>query len=121
MPLQYLHKSSIFVTTDFVGYHMWEDAPAEVAYLASLHRHKFHVRLEVQVRHNDRELEYHTVLKGLAQFIIELLDSWKWGWSCEDIAQRILSWVMKDYPDRDLYRVTVAEDGENGSTLEAMA
>lgn len=119
MAMSYLHKSTIFVSTQFVGFHQWAEAPDEVGYLRDLHRHVFHVKVDVQVRHNDRELEYHMVLKGLGFFIVELMDRWKSGWSCEDIAQKIMGWVMGTYPDRDHYRVTVAEDGENGSTLEA--
>lgn len=123
MPLSYLHKTSIFVQTSFVGLHQWAEAPLSVGYLADLHRHVFGVQLEVQVRHNDRELEYHTVLRALADFISSGLlgEHWRTFWSCEDIAQRILGWTMKAYPDRDMYKVTVDEDGENGSTIEARA
>lgn len=123
MALQYIHRTTIFVTTRFTGLHQWDQAPESVGYLRDLHRHLFGVRVEIEVLHNDRELEYHTVQKALAQFIVYELsgDEWRTFWSCEDIAGRILVWAQQTYRDRGYYKVTVDEDGENGSTMEARA
>lgn len=116
----YAQSASLFVQTEFIQFHRWQDAPVEVSYLADLHRHVFKVRLEIEVLDQDRELEYHTVLKQLGWMISEdLLRNWQIGWSCEHIADKILTWAIDEWPDRMLYRVTVSEDGENGSTLEA--
>lgn len=118
--MQYMNTTTIFVTTEFVQLHKWAEAPLEVGYLADLHRHLFKVQLEIEVLHNDRELEYHTILRELGWMISEeLLRAWNIGWSCEDVAQRILTWAKHKYPERTLYRVTVSEDGENGSIMEA--
>lgn len=118
--MEYMNTTTIFVTTQFVEKHQWSEAPTEVGYLAYPHRHLFMVRLEIEVLHNDRELEYHTVLKDLGWMISdELLRAWNLYWSCEDIAQRILTWAKRKWPERLLYRVTVSEDGENGSVMEA--
>lgn len=110
---------SIFVTTEFIQFHRWTDAPPTRFYLSSLHRHLFQVRLEISVVHDDRELEYHTVLDQLNAFIHdELIVNWNVNWSCEAIATRVVYWISELYPDRSLYACTVSEDGENGSTVE---
>jgi hypothetical protein len=111
--------TSIFVTTEFIQFHRWAGAPPTRNYLSSLHRHLFGVRLEVSVAHNDREMEYHTVLEQLNAYIRQdLMRNWHVGWSCEDIASKIAHWLLELYPDRLFYACTVSEDNENGSTVE---
>jgi hypothetical protein len=69
--------------------------------------------------HDEREVEYHTLLAQLNELIAgELVPGWNINWSCEAIALRIVSWLADKYPDRALYSCTVSEDGENGSTVE---
>lgn len=57
--------TTIIVCTKVVGFHAWKDAPAEVAYLASRHRHLFTIRVALDVQHDDRDLEFHMVLRHL--------------------------------------------------------
>ena len=118
-----LPSVSIFMTTSFIGFHQWETAPEAVKYLRSLHRHVFHIRLEISVYHNDRELEYHMVLGAMNKFIdSEMLGAmWNNRWSCEDIAFKIVLWAADAYPGRPVYAVTVSEDDENGSRVELKA
>lgn len=114
-----MNATTVFVTTQLVGFHRWPDAPSSVSYLSNLHRHLFKVRLEVSVEHEDREIEYHTILTQLDDFVhTYLANHWDVSWSCEAIASIMISWVADLYPGRDLYRCTVSEDGENGSTVE---
>jgi hypothetical protein len=39
--------------------HRWADAAGERAYLAERYRHLFHFRVELDVGHDDREVEFH--------------------------------------------------------------
>ena len=53
-------KKSIFVTFQKEGLHRWPDAinfPG-VEFLANEHRHMFHFRVEMEVFHDDREVEF---------------------------------------------------------------
>lgn len=119
---------SVFVTYDFVGHHRWPDAPTDVGYLAGSHRHVFGVRVEVSVDGDNREIEYHTLKRQLLNAqrmrfnLIENTNEADLGAkSCEMVAEIILEDVMSLYPERLFYRVTVTEDGENGSTVSTVA
>jgi len=99
----------VYCTTAFRGFHRWADAPSEVNYLASVHRHTFHVRAEFAVRHGGRHIEFITkqaeIDKAIASLRVEpdvLL------WSCEMWAEAIGIAVGAD-------SVEVSEDGENGA------
>jgi hypothetical protein len=121
MTLQYSRTRTIFVTHQFIGFHRWPDAPPSRAYLASLHRHLFKIRLTIVVAHNDRELEYHDVQDRLVDFIeggTDLFNAGYDGWSCELVAETIVDWAKRCWPDRDRYAAEVNEDGENGSMVE---
>jgi len=105
---------TIFVTFEFEGEHSYPDAPDQVKYLRSTHRHLFHVRAEVEVFHNDRELEFHMFKRELKQLYTEYERcNHK---SCEMMCDDLGDYIMKHYPDR-AYNITVSEDGENGSVL----
>ena len=48
-----------------VGFHRWPEAPDNVAYLRSMHRHLFNFNVAIQVLHPDRSLEFHTLSEEL--------------------------------------------------------
>ena len=50
--------SYIIVKTSFRGFHQYKDAPDQVAFLKNLHRHDFIVEAKIEVKHDDRELEF---------------------------------------------------------------
>lgn len=106
----------VWVTHSFVGFHRWPDAPAHRAYLAQVHRHVFHVRVEVEVRHNDREVEFHDLLDAVKEWCAgEQLGPA----SCEGIAEWLGEKVRQAWnadPPRAV-TVSVSEDGENGAQL----
>ena len=112
-------RRHILVRTQFEALHQWTDAPEDVAFLRDLHRHMFHVELQVQVLHDDRELEFILVKRALT--------SWLHGMaqpvgSCEMIADHVLGWVESTYqlPAVAWQRAaccTVTEDGENGAQV----
>lgn len=121
-----LHRV-VFVTTDFIGFHQWPEAAQvlpERAYLASMHRHKFFVRVEVSVDHNNRDIEYHDLKAKLDAYIRDSRTaedtSWSARMSCEDMAENIIGWLMHKYPNQKAFTVTVSEDNENGSILTWM-
>lgn len=105
-------KSSIFVTTTFVGFHRWLNAPDQVSFLRNFHRHIFHVRVEFPVTHDDRDLEFFIVKTKLDQYIATVIRRDDAG-SCETIAQTIFDgfWMGAIRPTL----VEVSEDSENGA------
>lgn len=125
--MDYTVTTSVFATTEAIGFHRWPSAPDEVSYLRNEHRHKFGVRVELSVVEDDREVEFHILRRQLDGVIWmgDVIDSTaesNFGTqSCEAIAHDLLSWLRSTYPGRSLYRVTVDEDGENGATVEAVA
>ena len=106
----------IWVSTDFIGFHKWVDAPTEVSFLRERHRHKFFVKLEIEVFHADRELEFFIVQRQLINFINLKVDAQDVG-SCETIALIILEHFSKLFAGRKL-SVSVSEDSENGATIK---
>lgn len=44
------------------GWHCWPAAPEHRSYLASRHRHLFHVEVRLPVVHEEREVEFHDLL-----------------------------------------------------------
>ena len=96
------------------GFHKWPDAPYSRAYLNQPHRHVFKVEARIQLRHNEREIEFHDFLdycKG--NFPHGDLGSM----SCETLAEDLLNKITLTYPNRSV-RVSVFEDGENGAICE---
>ena len=113
-------QSAVFCRTSFEGIHCWPEAPLETYYLRNPHRHIFHVEVEVDVKENDREIEFinlkHNVDRYLKQTVVsgELNDMGRT--SCEEVANKLADWLRNVYPQRDCY-VEVTEDGENGARL----
>lgn len=103
----------IFVTFQKEGIHKYPDAPDEVAFLRNEHRHMFHFRVELEVFHNDRDVEFIMLkreLEGLYSDSILELD-YK---SCEMMADDLRNYLVETYEGRDMV-ITVSEDGENGA------
>lgn len=102
----------IVVNLRLEGFHYWADAPSEVRFLASPHRHEFHVRMERDVVHEDREIEI-ILFKRKAVDVIRRVygDPCAFGSrSCEAIASEFIRMF-------GLSSCTVLEDGENGATV----
>ena len=107
----------VWVTFQRVGFHRYLNAPEDVSYLASRHRHVFKFKVSISVTHNERELEYHQLLNWMNSLYetAELDASDK---SCESLAEELITCIIAKYPDR-VVTVDVSEDGECGSTLTA--
>jgi len=103
--------TTVFATTRFESFHRWPDAPNEVAFLRDLHRHIFHVRAEVIVNHNDRDVEFILLGRKVAQHVQTVLCSRDTSsWSCEH-------WATELVVALGLCRCEVSEDGENGAVV----
>ena len=107
----------VFVTFQKEGLHRWPDAykyPG-IEFLANEHRHMFHFRVEIQVFHDDREVEFILFKRELeGQYesgALELNHK-----SCEMMADDLAKYITDHYPGRFL-KIEVSEDGENGAVM----
>ena len=111
-----IEESMIWVTFRREGIHKYpaaleEEKLADVSFLGYPHRHMFHFKVWIQVRHNDREIEFIQFkrwLESLYQGTLEL--DYK---SCEMIADDLHRAIVTKYPARKVW-IEISEDGENG-------
>jgi len=108
-----INKKFIFVTFQKEGIHCYPDAPEGVEFLRNDHRHMFHFRVELEVWHDDRDVEFILFKRELEALysggILELDYQ-----SCEMMANDLASYIQETYPGRAL-KIEVSEDGENGA------
>lgn len=111
---------SIWVTFQKEGIHCYpaaatDPALADVSFLANPHRHIFHFRVNIQVTHNDRDIEFIQFKRWLESLYNEgtlQLDHK----SCEMLADELYERIAMKYPDRKV-EIEISEDGENGATV----
>lgn len=130
-------STSIIVCTRVVGFHAWKDAPPEVDYLASRHRHVFTIKLALDVKHDDRDLEFHMVLRHLRGVLYALWSHNKLevefgnnsteaiGRALIDGLEAITEWDDRGEHSHQLYLgrvrwIEVWEDDECGSRVQRM-
>ena len=86
----------------------------DVSFLGYPHRHIFHFKVEIEVFHDDRDIEFIQFKRWLenlyATGTLEL--DYK---SCEMICDDLAKQINNKYPNRKL-NITVSEDNENGAT-----
>lgn len=104
----------VYVTFQKEFIHCYPEAPEEVRYLRYPHRHMAHIKVEVEVFEDDREIEFIMLKHKLEREIsLDKITSY----SCEAVATNIFTFMQHEYSmSRDM-RITVSEDGENGSVL----
>jgi len=113
----------IMVTFEKEGIHCYLDAKKDpklatgdwddVSFLAYPHRHLFKFRVEIEVFHNDRELEFIQVKRQCERWLGDgtlMLDHK----SCEMMSDDLLRLIADKWPNRSV-KIEVSEDGENGS------
>jgi len=108
-------KDFIWVTFQKEGIHKYPDAPEGVEFLRHPHRHIFHFRVELEVMHDDRDVEFilfKRELEALYDGGTMQLD-YK---SCEMMARELAVYIRAKYPGRTI-AIEVSEDGENGCRL----
>lgn len=115
-------RNRIWVTFQKEGIHFYPKASVDknlatgswddVSFLGHPHRHIFHFRVEIDVFHNDRDIEFIQFKRWLERLYSEgtLQLNHK---SCEMIADDIANEIHNRYPNRCCI-VSVAEDNENG-------
>lgn len=119
-----MSKAAIIVNFQHVGFHRWPDAHGKRSYLTHPHRHKFHVRVCMDVEHDQREVEFHDLIEEAETRFIELRvnndkEVTNFGpQSCESLARRLGTTLADRY--RRGVTVTVMEDGECGSVVKSL-
>jgi hypothetical protein len=124
-------KKMVWVKFDIIGFHHYPSAPNDVAYLRAQHRHKFFIKVGIEVEGDNREIEFHQLLsyvKSLYAFGKLNADHR----SCEMIATDLLNRLsaheifgstIKTFKDLQTmtrirrYEITVSEDNECGATI----
>lgn len=106
------------------GMHRWLDAPVEFSYLAYPHRHLFYFEVEIEVKHENREIEF---IDFSRRCRLEV-QSWFVNcfnhtddappWSCETLGKSLLTKIDLWYPD-NFITIKVFEDNENGAEVSS--
>jgi hypothetical protein len=86
----------------------------DVSFLGYPHRHIFHFKVEIEVFHDDRDIEFIQFKRWLENlYASETLQlDYK---SCEMICDDLAKQINNKYPNRKL-KIKVSEDNENGAT-----
>lgn len=118
------------------GFHQWTDAPTKYAYLREMHRHEFHIKVELLVPKN-RHLEFIDIKEYTYSWVLSTLSPDEYtvygdigGFmrhsivlgrrikkeSVEGLAEYIGNHLKETYKVSQI-KVTVMEDGENGAMV----
>lgn len=116
----------IFVTFQKEGIHRYPAAATDpmlatgdeydVSFLASPHRHIFHFRVDIDVFHNDRDIEFIQFKRWLENLYKDSILALDYK-SCEMIADDLYVQIAARYPNRAV-KIEVSEDGENGCVID---
>lgn len=114
---------SIRVTFARHGFHNWPEAEGTRSYLAQRHRHLFHVSVELETFHDDREVEFHDLqdwcVRTWDQIGVEHQKSVgkELGRrSCEEVALYFIYKLTRQFGGRRV-SVEVTEDEDVGARL----
>ena len=113
-----MQKTSIWVTFSKEGIHKYPAAASirGVEFLQHPHRHIFHFNVQIEVYHDDRDIEF-ILFKRELEKLYDLGTLQLDFKSCEMMANDILSYLTTHYPDRNIV-ISVSEDNENGAKIE---
>jgi len=103
----------IWVSFQREGIHCYPAAPEGVEFLKHPHRHMFHFRVDIDVFHDDRDIEFILFKRELESLYTEQTLELDYK-SCEMLADDLANYITANYPGRD-FVVSVSEDGENGA------
>ena len=116
----------IWVTFQKEGIHKYPaalDDPAlatgdeyDVSFLGYPHRHIFHFRVAITVKHNDRDIEFIQFKRWLEKLYAEKTLELDYK-SCEMMSDDLFDKIAEKYPNRSV-KIEVSEDGENGALIE---
>lgn len=88
----------------------------DVSFLGYPHRHIFHFRVDIEVFHDDRELEFIQFKRWLESLYQTNTLQLNYR-SCEMISDDLAILISDKYPGRK-FKISVSEDNENGSYAE---
>jgi hypothetical protein len=118
-------RAFVRLRTTVEGLHRWPDASAPDAYLAAPHRHLFAVEVDLQVHHDDREIEINAAGRWLAELMPTLAGPREPGGpldfgrqSCEQLAGRIADALLARHGQDRQLRCVMLEDGVLGAGVE---
>jgi len=86
----------------------------DVSFLGYPHRHMFHFKIEIEVFHDDRDVEFIQFKRWLESIYNDGILQLDYR-SCEMISDELVVLIKDKYPDRDI-KITISEDNENGAT-----
>lgn len=117
----------IHITTQREGLHHWPAAGGPENYLRHPHRHLFVVDVDLQVTHDDREIEINAATRWLDTLLptfavatpqTDTTAPLDFGpQSCERLAGRIIEAFLQRYGRHRRLRCAVLEDGILGAVL----
>lgn len=110
-------NTKIFIKTSFEACHRWKDAPPAVSFLRNYHRHVFHVKVEFEVTHDDRQLEFFMVRRSVDVYLKKQFAGKSFDYSCEHIARELVSYLYLAVHTSSVLSVEVNEDNENGAVV----
>lgn len=122
-------KRSITVRTQYEGIHCWPEAPDEVGFLQHSHRHIFQIRVNIEVEHNDRDVEFIMVKHRIDNWLKSKYNVtgaynsegnvWDMGrMSCEEVAEQVIEVICDFVGPHRTVTVFVSEDGENEAMVQ---
>jgi len=119
-------KQFVYVSIQKEGYHCFPEAATDpkyatgdeydVSHLAFKHMHYFYIKVWVEVKHSNRDIEFIQMRRWLENLYGSNTLSLN-SKSCEMIAQDLYLQIAVKYPDCDV-RIDVSEDNINGAYLE---
>ena len=110
-------QSFIIVRGQYEFNHRYAHAPAEVSYLRNIHRHLFNYEVELEVYHDDRELEFIMVKHDIEEYLSRREENWVDTTSCEQMAKCIGLYLQTKHGFERSLTVSVFEDNENGAKI----
>ena len=87
--------------------------PDDVSFLGYPHRHMFHFKIQIEVFHEDRDIEFIQFKRWLESLYSDGTLQLNFR-SCEMISDDLAITIKAKYPNRDII-IDVSEDDENGS------
>jgi len=113
-------KRYIYVTFQKEGIHKYPAALhtpelADVRFLGHPHRHMFHFRVDIEVSHTNRDIEFILFKRELESLYTDKILDLDYR-SCEMMADDLYKYVSEHYPAREMM-IEVSEDGENGCRI----
>jgi hypothetical protein len=121
-----MKKQMIWVTFQKEGLHCYPAAATDpnlatgdqydVQFLAGIHRHIFKFKVWIEVKHDDRDIEFIQFKRWLENLYKEDILALDFK-SCEMISDDLHISIVDKHPGREVW-IEVSEDGENGSYTE---